>query len=289
MFIETSYKAILAEDAKLPLETVDKSSAQQTVSVLTKAVDALNFDELVVTTPLGWLKCNKQLFDPPLPSRLEARIAGISRGHLENVYITFPEVFWATLPSGTDESELKPSDRLALSEDTFAGYTSWLSPSYSVTTKLTNIPKKSGTSPLYRQLISTPAHHKPTLLFSTYGSCSVYLTSLVHHKSDEKYYELLGSFFKSYYSLLSNYSTSDPICTPKAILSTEGQRDELSGCRSYCSIQTGTKEADKDIEAVRNGVQERRLWFAGEHISPKKELGTAIGAYLNQEAVAQRI
>ena len=99
MFIETNYKAIFDEIARLPLEkadmrlntkvigvkTVERSSTENRVCLVTEAREDLYFDEVVVTAPLGWLKRNKHIFDPPLPARLEAGIDGISVGHLEKV------------------------------------------------------------------------------------------------------------------------------------------------------------------------------------------------------------
>ena len=49
------------------------------------------------------------------------------------------------------------------------------------------------------------------------------------------------------------------------------------------------EDADGDVEAMRHGAPERRLWFAGEHTAPFEELGTAAGAYLSGEGVAYRI
>jgi hypothetical protein len=48
-------------------------------------------------------------------------------------------------------------------------------------------------------------------------------------------------------------------------------------------------DAVGDMEAMRHGVPERRLWFAGEHTAPFDECGTAAGAYLSGEGVANRI
>lgn len=89
--------------------------------------------------------------------------------------------------------------------------------------------------------------------------------------------------------MLPNFSSHDENCRPKAILSTEWQKDEMSGYGSYCNFQVGIKEADEDVKAIRKGCPERRLWFAGEHTAPFEELGTAAGAYMSGEAVAKRI
>ena len=43
------------------------------------------FDEVVVTVPLGWLKNNKAAFHPPLPKRFEDAIDAIGYGSLEKV------------------------------------------------------------------------------------------------------------------------------------------------------------------------------------------------------------
>jgi len=135
----------------------------------------------------------------------------------------------------------------------------------------------------------TPPNRRPTILFYLYGECSAYITTLVHGKSDPEHYALIDEFFRPYYSLLPNFSVENPACKPKAILSSAWQKDELSGYGSYSNFQVGIKEADRDVEAMRHGVPERRLWFAGEHTAPFEECGTAAGAYLSGETVASRI
>jgi len=45
----------------------------------------LEFDEVVITCPLGWLKQNLQAFFPPLPDRLCKGIQNIGYGSLEKV------------------------------------------------------------------------------------------------------------------------------------------------------------------------------------------------------------
>ena len=135
----------------------------------------------------------------------------------------------------------------------------------------------------------TPPNNHPTMIFYIYGACSEYLINLVHNQSTTTHHQLLDAFFKPYYSLLPNFSESDPNCKPKAILSTEWQKDELSGYGSYCNFQVGAEDASGNIEAMRYGVPERRLWFCGEHTAPFEESGTVVGAYLSGEAVAARI
>ena len=63
----------------------------------------------------------------------------------------------------------------------------------------------------------------------------------------------------------------------------------MSGYGSYSNFQVGAKDASGDVEAMRKGAPERRLWFAGEHCAPFDECGTVAGAYLSGEGVAVRI
>lgn len=76
---------------------------------------------------------------------------------------------------------------------------------------------------------------------------------------------------------------------PKAILSSAWQLDEFSGWGSYCNVQVGSTNAEHDMDAMRKGMGDRRLWFCGEHTSPTEELGTVAGAYLSAEGVVTRI
>ena len=63
-----------------------KSTAQNdVVRVKTADGQVFEFDEVVVTAPLGWLKQNLQAFFPPLPDRLCKAIQNIGYGSLEKV------------------------------------------------------------------------------------------------------------------------------------------------------------------------------------------------------------
>jgi hypothetical protein len=65
--------------------------------------------------------------------------------------------------------------------------------------------------------------------------------------------------------------------------------DELAGHGSYTTFRTGLERGDEDIEIIREGLMDRKLWFAGEHCAPFVALGTVTGAYWSGEAVAKRI
>jgi hypothetical protein len=100
MFVESTYEAIFAEIARLPLEKATIRLNERVVVVKTTGREAegsqavletekgesLAFDEVLMTTPLGWLKRNKDVFQPSLPERLSAGIDAISVGHLEKVF-----------------------------------------------------------------------------------------------------------------------------------------------------------------------------------------------------------
>lgn len=99
MFVESTFEAILSEIAKIPLEKATIHLNQKVISVRTKDRDVagskvilttekggmFDFDEVVMTTPLGWLKRNKRVFEPALPDRLLSAIDSVSVGRLEKV------------------------------------------------------------------------------------------------------------------------------------------------------------------------------------------------------------
>lgn len=99
-FIETTYEAIFAQIAKVPLEKAnirlgtrvtkvyapdsrDSGRIQVASNVLE---DAPTFDEVIVTMPLGYLKSvHHESFSPTLPKRMSVAIDAISVGKLEKV------------------------------------------------------------------------------------------------------------------------------------------------------------------------------------------------------------
>lgn len=73
---------------------------EKPVVVTTASNEILNYDEVVVTCPLGWLKRNASAFTPALPTKVVKAIEHISYGRLEKVYLTFPKAFWHYVDSG---------------------------------------------------------------------------------------------------------------------------------------------------------------------------------------------
>lgn len=98
-FVMTTFSAILQDIAAVALEKRTVHLNTKVTSVQTKSEDvegskvilktekgeSFEFDEVVMTTPLGWLKRNKDVFTPALPSRLSQAIDNISVGRLEKV------------------------------------------------------------------------------------------------------------------------------------------------------------------------------------------------------------
>ncbi|KAM3074554.1 hypothetical protein ACMFMG_007984 [Clarireedia jacksonii] len=281
IFVAGTYKEILASIARAALENAQihlstKVSRVETdpegVTIFTDDGKELEFDEVVMTTPLGWLKNNKQVFQPSLPERHLEAIDALGYGCLEKVYITFPKPFW-----------LDPN--LDAASQTFDGFTQWLAPKYASATN----PNKWHQEIVPMSSFSEANAH-PTLLLYIYGDQSrKFASDLAKLPSQKEQDEYLVKFFKPYYSTLPNYSASSPDCTPVSCVATTWVNDELAGYGSYTNFQIGLKRGDEDVEVLRGGLPDRCLWFAGEHTAPFIALGTTTGAYWSGEAVGKRI
>ncbi|KAK6598007.1 polyamine oxidase 4 [Botrytis cinerea] len=260
IFVAGTYKNILAQVAKPALENakirhltkaIRVETNSKNVTVFTDDGKSLEFDEVVMTTPLGWLKKNKQAFQPALPTRFLSAIDSLGFGCLEKVYITFPQAFWTDLT---------------------------LSPSSQTFDEI--VPLSSFTS--------ENAH--PTLLLYIYGEQSqLFAQTLSGLRTPAERDAFLIPFFKPYYSLLPNYQEGHADCTPLSCVGTTWINDDLAGNGSYTNFQVGLREGDEDVKVLREGLPERRLWFAGEHTAPFIALGTTTGAYWSGEAVGRRM
>lgn len=273
--LELVARPALAE-ATITYETIvsritTKDEVGGTVKLSTSGGAALEFDEVVFTAPLGWLKKNLDAFEPPLPTRLCNAVANISYGCLEKVYISFPSAFWL------------PTDSKARSVH---GFCQWLSPTYA---KETNAARWTQEVVELASLPGDTAH--PTLLFYTYGEESEYITSTLDSLSGskKKQEDFIFKFFMPYFSRLPHYDASCEDCRPTSFLASSWLRDDLAGNGSYANFQVGLENGDEDIRAMREGLPQRGLWLAGEHTAPFVALGTATGAYWSGENVAQRI
>ena len=257
-------------------------------------------DEVVVTVPLGCLKRNTLIFSPTLPIPIVRAIQNTSYSRLEKVYIAFPTAFWespTTAPSAT------PEEPRSSPNPGFPTFANFLHPTYAASNPSSwTIELNTLSSPVFGE------HARPFLLFTTYGPCATYLISQLIDLSPTSpaYLTFLATFFQPYYSLLPNYSASNPDCTPAAALATNWQNDEFAGWGTYMIFQVrgdvdaangetgkeGEEEGlglEDDIRALREGVPARGLWLAGEHTAPFVALGTLTGAYWSGEAAGMRV
>ncbi|KAK5135867.1 hypothetical protein LTR08_004516 [Meristemomyces frigidus] len=277
-----------------------KHDAKPSIQLATGRIE--QFDEIVVTTPLGWLKRNVDAFKPALPPRLSQAIDSIGYGTLDKVYITFPSAFWDTslgpgtcITNGTDPQGKTPNVTATTTplhqppsskpSQHYPGFTHWLQPSYAPDSN----PQQWDQQGMNMAGLPPSCGH-PTILFYTYGDCSKHIAALVSaSKTDVEHDAQLLDFFEPYYSRLPNYHPADPDCTPKAVLATAWANDEFAGYGSYSNFQVGLEKGGEDVEVMRHGMPERGVWFAGEHTAPFVALGTSTGAYWSGEGVAKRI
>jgi Flavin containing amine oxidoreductase len=99
--VTSTFEAILARIAEVPLKRATiqfntraisfksllDSHGSSKVEVGIRDGEDQSFDEVVVTTPLGWLKSNKNAFEPRIDDELSTSIDAISIGHLEKVVL----------------------------------------------------------------------------------------------------------------------------------------------------------------------------------------------------------
>ncbi|KAK2612371.1 hypothetical protein QQS21_001635 [Conoideocrella luteorostrata] len=281
LFCASTYKDILTRIAAPALAEADiklnskvqriwyPSEASGKVEVELNSGQQLAFDEVVVTTPLGWLKRNMDAFNPALPPRLTQAINSIGYGCLEKVYISFPRAFW-----------LSPHQ-----DHKMNGLIQWLTPKYAPDSN----PHRWHQEAVELASLKGQDSH-PTLLFYMFGEQSKYVTSklaTLTNRDDESAF--LRNFFHPYYSRLPNYRADSHDCQPEEFVATEWLNDEFAGNGSYCNFQVGLENGDEDIETMREGLPNQGLWFAGEHTAPFVALGTATGAYWSGEMVGKRI
>ncbi|CAI7580175.1 unnamed protein product [Penicillium glandicola] len=291
--VASTYKRILEHVAKTATAEADirlnepvtiikapprnNESRTHKITVSTATGTNYDFDEVVITCPLGWLKQNTSAFTPALPPRLEQAINNISYGRLEKVYVTFPHAFWQTDNTGTLTKTPSPI------------FAQFLNPSYAPH------PEHIEWNQECLSLASLPEPHAhPTLLFYTYGDGGAEIINRISHLSPSslEYRDTLIETLQPFYSRLPGYSAENPDCVPVALLATQWQKDVYAGNGSYCNFQVGVQEADVDVEVLRSGDgigPVRGLWFAGEHTAPFVALGTTTGAFWSGERVARLI
>ncbi|OOQ83435.1 flavin containing amine oxidase [Penicillium brasilianum] len=269
------------------------------VRVTSSENQSWEFDDVVVTIPLGALKCGTPNFNPPLSPAMTRAIQNTSYSRLEKVYITFPTAFWESSgpDSDSDTSNTSPSNS---TKSPFQSFANFLNPTYSPTSN------PSAWS-LEVNSLSNPStfdsHAQPTLLFGIYGPCATHITTLIKElsPSSPEYFSVIDDFFRPYYALLPKYDPTKPECRPRAVLATNWQNDEFAGFGSYMNFKNNLEpkdgghgertesRLDDDIRALRKGMPERGIWLAGDHTAPFVALGTLTGAYWSGELAGMRI
>lgn len=275
--------------------SINSATEISTIKVETRDGSSFEFDEVVVTIPLGCLKKNMNVFDPPAPERFALAVQALGYGNLDKLYVTFPEAFWDTEPTTDQSTTSTNTSPSSASEPSPTGTTfSSTSTTYpAVTTFL----QESSQSPHTQETISLsslpPPHAHPTLLFYTSSTTTTHLSSLLPpqtpYLSTHPPSCPLTPFITTHISHLPSYSPTSPSCTPTAILATNWQADEFAGHGSYTYFPVGLERGDEDVRTLREGMPERGVWIAGEHTAPFVALGTVTGAWWSGDAVARRI
>jgi hypothetical protein len=249
------------------------------------------FDEVVVTVPLGCLKRSTPSFIPSIPQDLRRAITTSSYSSLEKVYLAFPVAFWDSPISATSNPASVPSSPFPDS----LSFVHFLHPSY--------VPEEQKFWTLELNSLSSSAyfgnHAQAVLLFHTYGPCANHLISLTKSFSptSAEYFKAIDDFFRPYYSLLPNYFATSHNCIPSAVLATNWQSDDLAGNGSYINFQVtqdvengdDVVQLDNNIRVMRTGMPDRGIWLAGEHTAPFVAVGTTTGAYWSGESVGKRV
>ncbi|KAK9471545.1 uncharacterized protein V1510DRAFT_184793 [Dipodascopsis tothii] len=208
------------------------------------------FDAAVVAVPLGVLKNQAITFQPLLPHRIECAIRSLGYGRLEKVYIKFPKAFWKYQ------------------------YVEFLSPSYASRTN----PKR------WPMTVTSLAHlpepySQPVLLWYLFGELSVTVLSLA---SDEERIE----FFRPYFERIPGYKAK---YFPTDIVVSNWLNDEWAGNGSYTNFPIGLIDGFDDLQVLRDGVEHRKLWLAGEHCGSDLGLATVAGAYQSGTNAAEKV
>lgn len=284
----TGFSFLLSNHVTLRLDCeVIKITHREPGSVDVEAADGFRgaFDDVIVTAPLGWLKCNEDVFSPPLTAKISTAIRSLGYGNLDRVFIKFPHAFWNTQVSKpTGHHEHTPGK---IRRPVFPIESLFLRPKYAVDTN----PAK------WRQEIISfsgmpEPFSQPVIMFFVYGQWGRHITGLVEgmaHDSKE-YYRMLDENFRPYYSKLPNFDPASPTCKPLEFMSTNWQSDKFAGFGSYTNLPIGSGDCLQHFEVLREGIGEARgIWFAGEHTSPAGGLGTVTGAYWSGEEVARRV
>lgn len=255
--------------------------------------DIYEFDEVIVTSPLGCLKQGQIKFSPSLPLKLTKALEHASYSGLEKVFFCFPAAFWDAAPSDTSSVSGSACLPEASGLPTFVHF---LGPQYtSQNPQSWTLEVQSLSS---KEIFGDEA--RAILIFTIWGPCADHVTSMITgiEPSSSSYTRSLDDFFKPYYSLLPNYDASQAYCQPDGVLATNWKNDALAGHGTYTNFKIHAATSDEkhgdvplqeSLAVIRNGLPDRGIWLAGEHAAPFVALGTLTGAYWSGEAVGLRV
>ncbi|KAK9477696.1 hypothetical protein V1514DRAFT_295665 [Lipomyces japonicus] len=226
------------------------TTACKSVYVELNSGERHEFDAVVCSIPLGCLKHNTIRFSPKLPTRARRAIGSLGYGTLEKAYLRFPVQFW-------DKD-----------------YMEFLGPEYASTEKwpMTAISIAHLPEP-YAQNV---------LLFYLYGDMSIAFLNL--RTDNEKI-----NFFQPFYSRIPGFDKTNKLHSPNAVLSTSWSQDQFAGFGSYSNFQIGLTDGENDIDTLRAGFPEQRVWLAGEHCTTPSLLATIGGAYESGQHAAELV
>jgi Flavin containing amine oxidoreductase len=294
LFVAPTFRTILDHIAKPALKNAKlrlnceviriENVGPESSGILVKAAGGFqsHFDQVIVTAPLGWLKRNQDVFRPTLPRTLSNAISNIGYGNLDKIFILFPRAFWNSKAQIASDGCTGERSRPAFPIESL-----FLSPDYALATN----PVRWRQEIISLSGLPTP-YAQPVVMFFVYGQWGRHISGLVQGmKQDSKeYYNILDVNFRPYYSKLPNYDDESPACRPLEYLSTDWQNDSFAGYGSFCNFPVGGESGIRAVEILKNGMgHDRGVWFAGEHTSPARGLGTVTGAYWSGEEVATKI
>ena len=244
---------------------------------------------MVVTVPLGCLKIGSLDFSPDLPLNISRAITRASYSRLEKAFVAFPVPFWETPePVGVSQKPDVQGTRAM-----FPTSSHFVHPQYA--------PEEQRSWTLEMMALSSStvfgAHAQPILQFCLWGASAARMSATVAKllPSTEEYQRAIIRLLQPFYNRLPNYKEGCPKCIPVAALATKWQEDDFAGRGSYTNFTiqpddtANTLMVDDGVRAMRYGIPERGIWFAGEHTAPLVALGTTTGAYWSGESVASRI
>lgn len=271
---------IALDDAVVSVTTETQEEGRKVIT-RTSSGKLREFDEVISTLPLGYLKNNKSIFNPPLPESVQEAIDGLGFGALEKIYLRFPSAFWHIEKKDIKEDEQDQTHPVHMID--------YLNPLY------VDMPIKGEF--WNQECVSLSALPEPcaqpTLLFYLYGPSAEYITSSVASlvPASKEYFDVINTFLKPFYSRLPRYNETNPACQPTAALATQWSNDQFTGHGSYSNFQVGLEHGTEHVDAFSDdnlGIT-RGIWFAGEHTAPLLGLGTVTGAYWSGENTARRL